>query len=85
MIQHYEDVLPYELFSIRLTNEDLPRLRELLRAVTDEQYRRLLENVLRYHRAFSWAAHAGGQVSGRGCARVGCASCTAGGGPAGQA
>ncbi|KAL4449411.1 hypothetical protein ABPG77_007055 [Micractinium sp. CCAP 211/92] len=62
VIQHYEDVLPYELFSIRLTNEDLPRLRELLRAVTDEQYRRLLENVLRYHRAFSWAAHAGGQA-----------------------
>ncbi|KAL4427764.1 hypothetical protein ABPG75_001853 [Micractinium tetrahymenae] len=62
VLQFYEDVLPYELFSIRLNNADLPQLREILRSVTDEQYRRLLENVLRYHRAFSWTVEAGGQA-----------------------
>lgn len=76
MIQHYEDVLPYEDFSIRLTNADLPRLRELLRSVTDEQYRRLLENLLRYHKAFSWNAKAGGQASCQQSRSL--CSCTAG-------
>lgn len=62
MFQPYEDVLPYEEFSIRLNNNDLPRLRELLRSVTDEQYRRLLENGLQYHKAFAWHAQKGGQA-----------------------
>lgn len=35
-----QEVLPYEAFSIRLTNADLPQLREILRGVTDAQYRR---------------------------------------------
>lgn len=33
----FEEVLPYETFSIRLNNADLPRLREILRSVTDDQ------------------------------------------------
>lgn len=39
MCQPYEELVPYELFSLRLSNDDLPRLREILRSVTDEQYR----------------------------------------------
>ncbi|KAL4427766.1 hypothetical protein ABPG75_001855 [Micractinium tetrahymenae] len=62
VVQAFEDVLPYELFSIRLNNADLPRLREILRSVTDEQYRDLLTNVLRYHKAFAWDAEQGGQA-----------------------
>ncbi len=46
----------------RLNNADLPRLRELLRLVTDEQYRRLLQNVLQYSKAFAWHAEKGGQA-----------------------
>lgn len=34
-----QDLIPYETFSIRLSNEDLPRLREILRGVSDAQYR----------------------------------------------
>ena len=41
--QPFEDVLPYEAFSIRLSNDDLPLVREILRGVTDAQYRQLLE------------------------------------------
>lgn len=43
MYQTFEDVLPYEQFSVRLNNEDLPNIREILRGVTDAQYRYLLE------------------------------------------
>lgn len=62
--QYFEDVLPFEDFSLRLNNEDLPYLREILRAVTEEEYRRLLENVLRYQKAFTWNTELGGQVRG---------------------
>ncbi|KAL4444666.1 hypothetical protein ABPG77_002483 [Micractinium sp. CCAP 211/92] len=62
VVQYYEDVLPYETFSIRLNNEDLPNLRELLRSVTDEQYRRLLKGVLEHRLAFSWNIAKGGKA-----------------------
>ena len=54
MYQPYEEVLPYETFSIRLSNGDLPQIREILRNVTDEQYRSLVENVVRHRDAFLW-------------------------------
>jgi len=56
----YEDILPYETFSIRLNNDDLPFLREILRNVTDDQYRKLLEGVKAYYPAFSWNVEKGG-------------------------
>ncbi|EFN59690.1 hypothetical protein CHLNCDRAFT_133230 [Chlorella variabilis] len=62
VFQPYEEVLPYETFSLRLSNEDLPQLRETLRSVTDEQYRELLEGVVRYKEAFSWERHLGGRA-----------------------
>lgn len=61
-LQAQEDVLPYEAFSIRLTNDDLPHLRETLRGISDEQYRSLLEGVRRYMPAFSWDDAAGGRA-----------------------
>ncbi|KAL4451657.1 hypothetical protein ABPG75_007319 [Micractinium tetrahymenae] len=62
VFQPFEDVLAYETFSIRLTNSDLPRLREILRSVTSEQYHRLLGNVLRHRGAFAWDADKGGSA-----------------------
>ncbi|PSC75115.1 exostosin-like glycosyltransferase [Micractinium conductrix] len=58
----YEDILPYESFSLRLTNDDIPNLREILRGVTDEQYRRLVQNVVRHAAAFSWYPESGGSA-----------------------
>lgn len=49
-------------FPGRVTNEDLPFLRETLRSVTEEQYRQLLQGVLRYFKAFSWAVGQGGRA-----------------------
>ncbi|PSC71723.1 exportin-1-like isoform X2 [Micractinium conductrix] len=60
----YEDLLPYETFSLRLTNDDLAQLRDILRGVTDQQYRQLLEGVVRNAPAFNWAA--GGGAGGGG-------------------
>lgn len=60
--QYFEDILPYEQFSIRLSNADIPRLPAILRTVSDEQYARLLAGVEKYHRAFLWDLDAGGQA-----------------------
>ena len=59
--QPYEELLPYELFSLRLSNADLPHLREILRGVSDAQYRTLLENLIRYRDAFVWDLPVGGK------------------------
>lgn len=61
-MQAFEDVLPYETFSIRLTNDDVPQLREILRGITDEQYKRLLAGVQQYLAAFSWHPESGGKA-----------------------
>lgn len=60
--QPYEDLLPYEAFSIRLTNSDLPRIREILRGVTEEQYAGMLRELIRYRDAFHWYADEGGRA-----------------------
>ena len=62
MYQPYEELLPYELFSLRLSNADLPHLRETLRGISEAQYRRLLEGVLQYRSALSWETHLGGKA-----------------------
>ncbi|PSC72509.1 exostosin-like glycosyltransferase isoform B [Micractinium conductrix] len=54
VFQPYENLLPYEDFSIRLTNADLPRLREILRSVTEDEYRRMMQALLAVRPAFSW-------------------------------
>lgn len=35
--QYFEDLLPYESFSVRLSLADIPRIREILKSITDEQ------------------------------------------------
>lgn len=50
----YEDVLPYDEFSLRLNNADLPKLREILRGVSDAHYKHLLAGVFKYRDAFHW-------------------------------
>ena len=62
VFQYFEDVLPYEEFSVRLSNADLPRLREILDAVTDEQHAALVEGMRKYWPAFVWDREAGGQA-----------------------
>ena len=54
VFQPLEGVLPYEEFSLRLTNADLPRLPAILRGVSEARYRRLVEGVVRYRTAFLW-------------------------------
>ena len=52
--QPYDDVLPYERFSIRIGADRIPALHEVLRAVTDEQHARLRAGVRHFARAFEW-------------------------------
>lgn len=54
VFQPYEDVLPFETFSLRLSNADLPKLREILRGVSAAQYKRLLAGVFQYREVFHW-------------------------------
>lgn len=60
--QPYEDLLPYPAFSIRLTNADLPLIREILRNVTDQQYRGMLLELIKYRDAFHWYGEEGGRA-----------------------
>jgi len=47
VFQALEDLLPYEDFSLRLSNSDLPHLREIIRSVSYQQYRGLLSSLVR--------------------------------------
>ena len=62
VLQYAEDFLPYEEFSIRLNNADLPSLPEILRGITGTQYRRLVKSLLRYRHAFLWDTSVGGRA-----------------------
>ena len=62
MHQPTEDVLPYEEFSIRLNNADLPSLREILRGISDTQYLRLVAGLMRHRHAFVWDPAVGGRA-----------------------
>jgi hypothetical protein len=61
--QPYEEILPYEEFSIRLNNEDLPRLPSILRSITPEQLAALQAGVAKYWPAFVWEEE--GEPGGR--------------------
>lgn len=41
----FSDVLKWEAFSIEVDVSEIPRLKEILRAVPDEKYRRLIEGI----------------------------------------
>lgn len=46
--QFYEDMLPYDEFSVRLGNEDIPHLGRLLRSIDNAEYERLQEGMRRW-------------------------------------
>lgn len=60
--QPLEDLLPYETFSLRLNNGHLPDLPRILRSITDQQYQRLVQGLVRYRDAFHWEPAAGGKA-----------------------
>ncbi|KAL4427660.1 hypothetical protein ABPG75_001749 [Micractinium tetrahymenae] len=62
VFQAYEDLLPYEAFSVRLTNQDLPMLREILRNISDAQYRGMMQQLVTYRSAFNWWTESGGRA-----------------------
>jgi hypothetical protein len=46
--QPYDDVVPYEEFSIRLSAQDVPRIKQLLEAVSPAEWRRLHEGLKKW-------------------------------------
>ncbi len=62
VFQPYEDLLQYEEFSLRLSSADLPFLREILRGISDAQYKRLLAGVFQHRNAFHWNEERGSQA-----------------------
>ena len=54
VFQPLEDVLPYEEFSVRLNNNDIPKIPEILRAITPDQLILLQKGVKTYWPAFIW-------------------------------
>lgn len=60
--QPFEDLLPYEEFSIRLNNDDIPNLPQILRSVTPEQHAALQHGLEKYWPAFVWDRDHGGKA-----------------------
>lgn len=50
-LQYFEDVLPYEEFSVRLSFEDIPHLGQLLRSIGDADFKQLQEGGRRWVQA----------------------------------
>ncbi len=47
LLQYFQDMLPYQDFSVRLGMEDIPRLGPLLRAIDDRELARLQAGMRR--------------------------------------
>ena len=52
--QPLEDILPYETFSLRVGLDDVPRLPEILGAVSRSQHASLLRGVRNFSPLFNW-------------------------------
>ena len=52
--QPFEELLPYESFSLRYEKEDIPRLPQLLRAVPKETICRMQRALAAHYRALLW-------------------------------
>jgi len=50
----FEDLLPYDTFSLRLENTEIPNLHHILAGVTPERHARMRREVERYRKAFSY-------------------------------
>ena len=62
VFQPFEDILPYEEFSIRLNNDDIRNLPEILRSVTPTQLKILQQGLKKYWPAFIWDVGNGGKA-----------------------
>lgn len=60
--QPYEEVLPYEEFSVRLNNADIPRLPEILNSIDEEKLQKMQRALEVYWPAFVWPQHEGGKA-----------------------
>lgn len=60
--QPYDDVLPYERFTLRVGADAIPRLHHILAAVNEPQHAALLRGVRRFASAFEWRAERGGRA-----------------------
>lgn len=62
VFQPFEELLPYEQFSLRLTNAEVRRLPEILRSVTPEQLAALQRGLARHWPAFVWPRRHSGRA-----------------------
>ncbi|KAG1665073.1 hypothetical protein FOA52_012492 [Chlamydomonas sp. UWO 241] len=58
--QPFEELLPYEEFSVRISNADLPNIVPILRAYSQEQIDRMRLALAKHWGAFVWPAGQGG-------------------------
>jgi hypothetical protein len=50
----FNDVLDWRRFSLVVTHEDIPRLKDIIKAVSDEQYVQMQANVMQVRQHFQW-------------------------------
>ncbi len=60
VFQPYEDLLPYEEFSLRLPVSDIPRLKEILAAMPQQEWQRLQQGLAKWWPYFLWEQEVGG-------------------------
>ena len=59
--QPYEDLLPYEDFSLRISKDSIPQLPQILKAVTDDAVCKMQRALAKVWRAFLWQQPYGAQ------------------------
>lgn len=57
VFQPYEDLLPYETFSVRLQLSDIPNIVRILKQVTPEEHLAMRRALARIHTSFGWDEH----------------------------
>ena len=62
VFQPFEEILPYEEFSIRLNNDDIEHLPDLLRSIGPSQIKKLQQGIIRYWKAFVFDQEVGGKA-----------------------
>ncbi|KAL1511199.1 hypothetical protein AB1Y20_006014 [Prymnesium parvum] len=59
--QPFEDLIPYKDFSVRLDKDQIPKLPQILKSVTDESVCKMQQALAKYWRAFLWQQPFGAQ------------------------
>ena len=77
--QPFDDLLPYDRFSVRLKTADIPMLHRKLARISEAQHTRLRAGVRRFATAFDWstAGHAYELARYSLCLRAGVRGCDA--------